>query len=256
MGGAVFPPCCLTWGQTMVEVMKIMATFKRSHAGTAALSAPDPAAAYCWPTPSLETPGHSQASLGQFLVGSLLLSPGSWWIQGFICALQESVSLVLCKFWWLCCRGWGWVGWLMVTSSKSTSTISRSTPPRALAHGEAPCWPVPLQETLKHNSGSVSVGSLGPGEHKIYLSPPRSPVGMGFNSKYGLPLLPSCWGFFFALGRGISFFGGIQHSPVNGCSAVSCNFGVLAEEDVHTSFYSTILWVEKSFYSVILWVEK
>ena len=33
MGGAVFPPCCLTWGQTMVEVMKIMATsFKRSHA--------------------------------------------------------------------------------------------------------------------------------------------------------------------------------------------------------------------------------
>ena len=24
MGGAVFPPCCLTWGQTMVEVMKIM----------------------------------------------------------------------------------------------------------------------------------------------------------------------------------------------------------------------------------------
>ena len=24
MGRAVFPPCCLTWGQTMVEVMKIM----------------------------------------------------------------------------------------------------------------------------------------------------------------------------------------------------------------------------------------
>ena len=29
-----------------------------------------------------------------------------------------------------------------------------------------------------------------------------------------LPLLPSCWGFSFALRRGISFFGGIQHSPV------------------------------------------
>ena len=26
MGGAVFPLCCLTWGQTMVEVMKIMVT--------------------------------------------------------------------------------------------------------------------------------------------------------------------------------------------------------------------------------------
>ena len=94
----------------MVEVKKIMATFKMSHAGTATLSAPDPAAGYCRPMPSPETPGHSQASLGQSLLGSLLLSPGSWCIQGFICALQESVSLVLCKFWWLCvcvCGGGG-----------------------------------------------------------------------------------------------------------------------------------------------------
>ena len=50
--------------------------------------------------PLLETPGHSRASLGQSLVGSLLLSPGSWCIQGSVCALQESVSLVLCEFWW------------------------------------------------------------------------------------------------------------------------------------------------------------
>ena len=35
----------------MVEVMKIMATsFKRSHAGTATLSAPDPAAGHHRPT--------------------------------------------------------------------------------------------------------------------------------------------------------------------------------------------------------------
>ena len=40
----------------MVEVMKIMGTsFERSHAGTAALSAPDPAAGYHQPTPPLET---------------------------------------------------------------------------------------------------------------------------------------------------------------------------------------------------------
>ena len=51
------------------------------------------------PMPLLEIPGHSRASLGQSLVGSLLLSPGSWLTQGFICALQESVSPVLCKFW-------------------------------------------------------------------------------------------------------------------------------------------------------------
>ena len=40
----------------------------------------------------------SLASLGLSLVGSLLLSPGSWCTQGFVCALYESVSPVLCKF--------------------------------------------------------------------------------------------------------------------------------------------------------------
>ena len=43
-----------------------------------------------------------RASLGQSPVGSLLLFPRSWCAQGFVCALQESVSPVLCKFWWLC----------------------------------------------------------------------------------------------------------------------------------------------------------
>ena len=82
--------------------MKITATsFKRCHACTAALSAPDPAAGHRRPTPPPETPGHSRANLGQSLVGSLLLSPGSWCTQDFVCALLESVSTVLCKFWWL-----------------------------------------------------------------------------------------------------------------------------------------------------------
>ena len=77
----------------MVEVMKIMATsFKRSQAFTAMLSAPNPAAGHFQLLPPLETPGHSQAGLGQSLVGSLLLSPGSWCTQGSVCDLQESVS--------------------------------------------------------------------------------------------------------------------------------------------------------------------
>ena len=77
----------------MVEVMKIMATsFKRSHAHTATLSAPNPAAGHHQPTPLPETPGHSWASLGQSLVGSLLLSPGSWCKQGSVCALPGSIS--------------------------------------------------------------------------------------------------------------------------------------------------------------------
>ena len=93
------PSLLFTWGQTMVEVMKIMATsFKRSQAHTTTPSAPNPAAGRCQPTPLLETPGHSRASLGQSLVGSLLLSPGSWCTQSSVCALQESVSPVLCKF--------------------------------------------------------------------------------------------------------------------------------------------------------------
>ena len=81
--------------------MKIMvSSFKRSHAHTAALNASDPEAGHCWSKPPLETPGHSWANLSHFLVGSLLLSPASWCSQGFVCALQESVSSVLCKFWW------------------------------------------------------------------------------------------------------------------------------------------------------------
>ena len=40
-----------------------------------------------------ETPGHSLASLGQSLEGSLLLSPGSWCTQGFVCALKHHCLL-------------------------------------------------------------------------------------------------------------------------------------------------------------------
>ena len=62
------------------------------------LCAPNPAAGHHRPIPLPETPGHSQASLDQSLVGSLLLSPGFLCTQGFVCALQESVSPVLWKF--------------------------------------------------------------------------------------------------------------------------------------------------------------
>ena len=104
MGWAVSPSCCLTWGQIMVEVMRIMVTsFQWSHAGTAALSAYYPVAGRCWPMPSPETLRLSWASLGQSLVGSLLLSPGFWYTQVLcvcvcVCAFKVSVSTVLCKF--------------------------------------------------------------------------------------------------------------------------------------------------------------
>ena len=98
----MFPPCCLTWGQTLVEVMRIMETsFKRFHACTFTLSAPNPDAGHHRPTPPPEPPEHSQASLDQSPLGSLLLSPESWCSQVFFCALQESVFPVLYKFWQL-----------------------------------------------------------------------------------------------------------------------------------------------------------
>ena len=78
------------------------------------------------PTPPLETPGHSEASLGQSLVGSLLLSSGSWCAECFACALQESVSLVLCNFWPL-------YGGVMAISSKRAYITPRSTESRAPA---------------------------------------------------------------------------------------------------------------------------
>ena len=58
-------------------------------------SAPDPMAGHCRPRPPWETPKHSQVCLTQSLMGSLLHFPGSWCAQGFVCALQESVSPVL-----------------------------------------------------------------------------------------------------------------------------------------------------------------
>ena len=201
MGGAVFPPCCLTWGQTMVEVMKIMVTsFKRSHACTATLSAPNPAAGHRQPTPPPETPGHSQASLGQSLVGSLFLSPGSWCTQAFVCACQESVSPVLCKFWRLC---GGVNGDLLQEGLCHTQVCCTQSP--------CPCGSPLLTRTSAGDtqtrfwlslcgvSGSwCSQGLFEPSEHLWQVG------GLILNAI--LPLLPSCLGFSFALGRGVPFF--------------------------------------------------
>ena len=115
-GWSCVPSLLLAWSQTMVEVMKIMVTsIKRPHACTATVC-PNPAAGHHRPTPSPETPGHPQASLGQTPVGSLFLSPGSWCTR-FCCMLQESISQSYVS------SGSSMVG-LMVTSSKRTYAIS------------------------------------------------------------------------------------------------------------------------------------
>ena len=122
-----------TWSQTMVQVMKIMATsFKRSHVSTATFTAPNPAAGHHRPTPPPETPGHSWASLGQSLMGSLLLSSGSWCTQGSVFAHQEFVSQS-------CLSSDGSMVLLMVTFSKRAYAIPKSAAPRAPAPAAVYC---------------------------------------------------------------------------------------------------------------------
>ena len=97
-------------------------------------------------------------------------------------------------------------------------------------------------QTLKGRSGSVSVGSLSPGAQKVLFELTEhlwKVLSLILNMIS--PLLQSCLGFSFALGCGVSFFGEIQHSPVNGCSAASCNFGVLTGEDAHVPLFCHIV---------------
>ena len=154
-----------------------------------------------WPSPthaSARDSWHSKASLGQSLVESLLLSPGSWWAQGFVCALQESVSPVLCKF-------WGLYGGLMVTSSKRAFAIPQ------VCCTQSPCpWSSPL---LTHTSSGdtqmqfwltlygvsgfwCAQGMFEPSEHLWRV--------WGLILNMISPLLPSWWGVSFAFGCGVS----------------------------------------------------
>ena len=125
------------------------------------------------PLPPPETPGHSRASLDQSLVGSLLLSPGSWCTQGFVCALQESVSPVLCKFWWL----YGGVNGNLVQEGLCHTQVYCTQSPCPCS---SPLLTCTLQKILKHISGSVSVGSLGPSVPKVCLSP------LSISGRYGV----------------------------------------------------------------------
>ena len=163
IGGAVFPPCYLTWGQTMVEVLKIMVTsFKRSHA--ALLHSVPPTLQHATTNPCLHwrlLDTHRQLWVS-LLWGhcSLLLGPGA---HKVLFVPSRSLFPHSCVS-----SGSSMVG-LMATSSKRTYAIPRSTAP--ITPAAMYCWPVPLQETFKHSSVSVSVGSLGPGAYKVCLSP-------------------------------------------------------------------------------------
>ena len=70
----VWPEVQLWWGNgNLLQKNLCLHTAPR----TVVVSAPDTVAGHCQSTPPPETPGHSQASLAQSLVGWLLLGPGA-----------------------------------------------------------------------------------------------------------------------------------------------------------------------------------
>ena len=107
--------------------MKIMATsFKGSHACTATLSAPNPAAGHRRPTPPLETPGHYGQVWVSLLWGhcSLLIGPGA---HKVLIVPSKSLFPQSCVS-----SGHSKVG-LMATSSKRAYATPKSAAPRAPA---------------------------------------------------------------------------------------------------------------------------
>ena len=161
-GWSCVPSLLFTWSQIMVEVMKIMATsFKRSYACTATLSAP-----------TLQQPPLTHASAGDvdtprqvwfsLFLGhcSFLLGPGAH--KFLLCPIRVYFP-VLCKFWQLYA---GVNGDFLQEDLCHTQVCCTQSP--------CPCSSPLLTCTSTGNaqrSVLVSVGSLGPGVHKICLSP-------------------------------------------------------------------------------------
>ena len=195
MGRAGFPPCFFTWDQIMVEVLKIMVTsFKRPCACTAALSAPDPAAATtdpCLHQRLLDTHGQVWIS---FLWGhcSFLLGHGT-----------HKVLFVPSKS--LFPSGGSVVG-LMATSFKN------------LCHTQVCCIQSPCpcgRPLVTHTSAGDTQTFKGrtdslygfSGAHKVLFQPSEhlwQVWGLILNAI--LPFLPSFWGFSFALDVGYLFW--------------------------------------------------
>ena len=141
-------------------------------------------------TPPPETPGHPQASL---LWGhcSFLLGPLAYKLL-----FVPSQSL----FPQFCVTSGGSMVGLMVTYSKRAYAIRTPRAP-------------PLQQTTadpdlcrrRQMQFCLSLcGFLGLAHTRSVGALWASLAGMGFDSKCELPLLPSCWGFSFALGHGVS----------------------------------------------------
>ena len=164
----------------------------------------------------LETSGHPQASLlwghcSWVLVHKVLLCPPRVYFP------------VLCKFWQL----YGGVnGGLLQEGLCHVQVCCTQSP--------CPCGrPLPTRTSTGDAQTQFWLslcGVLGSWCVK-HLFEPSKRLWWGLILNMISPLLPSSWMVLFALGYELTFFGRIQHSPVNGCSAASCNCRVLTGED-------------------------
>ena len=161
---------------------------------------PDTEAGPCRPTPLPETPGHSRASLGQSLVGSLLLSPGYWCTHTVLFVSSKNLFPQLC----VSSKLYGGInGNLLQKGLCHTQVCYIQSPCHCgrplLMHTSAgdtqkQCW-----LSLCGLSGSCCTqGLFDPSEHLWQL--------WGLILNVISSLLPSCRGFSFALGCRVSFF--------------------------------------------------
>ena len=130
MSGAVFPHCSLAWGQTMVGVM--VTSSKRTYASMLHLPALLRSVPLTLRQATVNPLLHQGLSLtgksGSVCCGDTVLSPRSWYTQGFVCALQ--VSSVLWKF-------WNQIHWPSKSESLGVLSSSAGSPAR-----ETCCGPV------------------------------------------------------------------------------------------------------------------
>ena len=192
-GQGCFPPCCLIWSQTMVEVMKIKATsFRRSHA-----LVPQPAAATvdpCLCRRLLDT----QRQVWVSLLGghcSFLLGPG---VHKILFVPSKNLFPQSCVS-----SGGSMLG-LMLTSSKRAWAISGLLDPEPL-----PWWQATSDPYLhRRHSDTVLAQSLwGLWVHTRFVWALLTSLALkGFDPKHdfappiillGLLLCPWMWVIFF-----------------------------------------------------------
>ena len=144
------------------------------------------------------------------LLWSLFLSPGSWCTR-CCCALQESISQSCVS------SGSSMVG-LMATSSKRAYAIPSLLHPEPLTLQQ---FTADLYLCKRHSQFCLSLcGVSGSWCTRGVFEPSEClwwEWGLILNTN--LPLLPSCWGFFFALGHRVSPHGCSLNATQPPCSS-------------------------------------